>query len=187
MLKCLVLFALYVAKKDGKDEVMDEDWKPPPLQDLVGEWTVESWLAIRYTRYAKSEACYKRAAALGYLQTHFRPMGSEQERSRYYALLKLDPGHDVKHRAWLVAKGMPEAFLKCVEQEILEQIEGLNRWLDRIEGEAYPPEELKALQEARYILEMAMHSLIVNSRSDRVRRELMAFDHEVKKRYESVI
>jgi hypothetical protein len=161
---------------------MDEDWKPPPLKDLTGEWTVESWLADRYTRYAGSDACYRRAAALGYLHTHFRPMGSEEERSRYFALSKRDPTQDVKHRAWLAAKTLPERFLVRVEEELLEQLRSLNTWLDRIEAEAYPPEELKALQEARYILEQSMYVLVTTARSDRVRRELMAFDHELKKR-----
>ncbi len=161
---------------------MDEDWKPPPLAELVGSWTVESWLSSNYQRYESRKSAIMRAAALGLIHAHFRPSGSEKERSRYYQVSRIDPLKDVRQQAWFAARNSPISFRRTLAREIVAEARRLRDWLNRIEGEANPPHEIEAYISARHLIERALLPLIASQRVARVRRVLKRLDAEAAKR-----
>lgn len=158
-----------------------EKWVPPSLKAYTGAWTVDPWLSQRYEQYASRESAVMRSAALGLLYEHFRPIKDEDERSAYYKAAK-DPDYNVRILVFRTVANLPLAFRRRLRCEIVGEVRSMHAWLDRLEAESFPSNEVEAYLEARNILDYATMPLQADGSYYRQCGVLRALDAEAEKR-----
>lgn len=160
---------------------MENEWKLPEIESFTGAWTLDPWLSNRYKYYGRHRSALMQAAALGLLYEKFRPF-TKAEQSRYYRIAK-NPDHNVQVAVFREAGALPESFRRRLRLEIVAEVRRMFAWLDRLEGEAYPPHEVSAFDHARVILSFALFPLQVDGMQNRVTCALLKLNAEIKKRF----
>jgi len=150
---------------------MENDWKPPPIEQFTGGWKVDPALAREYARYSSRSSAVLNAVALVLLHDRFKPFGRSQA-SRYFAATKRDPDQDVRLRVFREMERLPVGFRQRLAREIVRECLRLVRELDGLEAEAHPSGGAKLWLDAWFLLEQAKTLLAVHGLDQRVVRVL---------------
>ncbi|HVM90728.1 MAG TPA: hypothetical protein VMU11_02435 [Verrucomicrobiae bacterium] len=158
-----------------------DDWTPPELAELTGEWTVEPSLSAQYYSFAKNGSAVLRAAALGLVYERFKPATKADQR-KYARLIAGHPEREIQMAVMRLYHQLPAAFLDRLVAETHREVERMLDWLNRIEGEGYPGYEVRAWLLAFMTLEYANNALRVHGLYVQVNGGMKHLNHERKKR-----
>lgn len=121
----------------------------PRLDELVGPWSIPSWLSSQYEELGRSDKLYRRFAAMGLVANRFIP-DSSRELTVY-----VDDNHadELERRAmtWLMTQ-LPEDLKQVSHEAELEALSLVSEF-DALEARDWPINDLLLLALAREILE----------------------------------
>ncbi len=159
-------------------EILPPSYALPRLDELIGPWTIPSWLKAQYEELGKSDKIYNRFAAMGLVTNRFLPVTNAELEA--FVESNYDKEFEKRTQAWLMAQ-TPEDMKEVAHLAELEALSLVTEF-DVLEARKWPINDLILLALAREILESVAILLRRRGYGSRVLPLIAIMDEQADKR-----